>query len=114
MTQSWFVESLCLTASSRRAVVTLLSLLCTKYKKRSRMLGGRLREVIGQAKQIHQSCCLAGSSVMNNLSRMTDVGDVWFPGITAETKACHDAAVAEGQWCTLKDEQGASGILFPV
>lgn len=36
---------------------------------------------------------------------MTDVLDVWFPGITAVTEACHDAEVAEGQWCTMKDEQ---------
>lgn len=109
-----FVESLCLTGSSGRAVVTLLSLLCTKYKALYKMLGDRLREVIGRAKQIHQSCCLPGRSVMNNLSRMTDVLDVWFPGITAVTEACHDADGAEGQWCTLKDEQGASDVLFPV
>lgn len=38
---------------------------------------------MGQAKQMHQSCRLRGSSVMNNLSGMTDVLDVWFPGITA-------------------------------
>lgn len=66
----------CLTGSSRRAVVTVLSLLCTKYKTLSKMLGDRWRQVIGQAKQIHQSCCLPGRSVMNNLSRMTDVLDV--------------------------------------
>lgn len=61
------------------------------------MLGDRQREVIGQAKQIHQSCCLPGRSVMNNLSGVTDVWDVWFPGIIAVTEACHDAEVAEGQ-----------------
>lgn len=94
----------CLTGSSGRAVVTPLSLLCTKYKALSKMLGDRLREVIGQAKQIHQSCCLPGRSGMNNLSRMTDVLDVRLPGITAVTEACHDAEVAEGQWSTMKYE----------
>lgn len=95
----------CLTKSSRKAVVTLWSLLCTKYKTLSKMLGDRLREVIGQAKQIHQSCHRPGRSVMNNLSRMTDVLDVWFPGITAVTEACHDPEVAEGQRRIMKDEQ---------
>ncbi len=77
------------------------------------MLGDGLREVIGQAKQIHQSCRLPGRSVMNNLSGMTDVLDVWLPGITAVTKACHDAEVAEGQRCTMKDEQELqTGFLF--
>lgn len=61
--------------------------------------------MIGQAKQIHQSCCLPGRSVMNNLSMMTDVLDVWLPGITAVTEACCDPEAAEGQWCKLKDEQ---------
>lgn len=61
--------------------------------------------MIGQEKQIHQSCRLPGRSVMNNLSRMTDVLDVWFPGITAAAEACHDPEVAEGQWCIMKDEQ---------
>lgn len=61
--------------------------------------------MIGQAKQIHQSCRLAGRSVMNNLSGMTDVLDVWFRGNTAVTESCHDAEVAEGQRSTMKDEQ---------
>lgn len=74
------------------------------------MLGDRQREVIGQAKQIHQSCRLPGRSVMNNLSRMTDVLDVLFPGIIGVTDACHDAEVAEGQWCNLKDEQELGGV----
>ena len=51
--------------------------------------------MIGQAKQMHQSCCLPGSSVMNNLSGMTDASDVWFPRITT---VIEDAEVAEGQW----------------
>lgn len=89
----------CLTGSCRRAVVTPMSLLCTKYKMFSEMLGDTQRKVTGQAKQIHQSCCLPGRSVMNNLSGMMDVSDVWFPWITAVTEACH-----EGQRCTLKDE----------
>lgn len=42
---------------------------------------------------------------MNNLSRMTDVLDVWLPGITAVTEACRDPEAAEGQCRTLKDEQ---------
>lgn len=77
------------------------------------MLGDGLREVMGQGKQIHQSCCHPGRSVMNNLSRMTDVLDVWFPGITAVTEACHDAGVAEGQKHDLKDEQGFQTGCFP-
>ena len=64
------------------------------------------REVKGQAQQMHQSCCLPGSSVMNNL--MTDVLDVWCPGITAVIESCHDAEAAEGQWFTLKDEAFSS------
>lgn len=80
------------------------------------MLGDRLREVIGQEKQIHQSCCLSGRSVMNNLSRMTDVLDVWMFGFTAETEAYQDTQVSEGQRYTLKDEQQLQVIsrLFPV
>lgn len=50
---------------------------------------------------------------MNNLSGMTDVLDVWFPGITAVTEACHDAEVAEGQRCTVKDEQELQTGCFP-
>lgn len=82
---------------SRKAVVTLLSLLCTKYETLLEMWGDARREVIGQAKQMHQSCCLPGSSVMNNLSGMTDVLDVWFPRITT---VIEDAEVAEGQWAS--------------
>lgn len=48
------------------------------------MFGDGLRVVIGQAKQIHQSCCLLGRSVMNNLSCMTDVLDVCSAPFTAE------------------------------
>lgn len=88
-----------LTGSCRRAVVTPMSPLCTKYKMFSEMLGDTQTKVTGQAKQIHQSCCLPGRSVMNNLSGMMDVSDVWLPWITAVTEACH-----EGQRCTLKDE----------
>lgn len=70
------------------------------------MLRDKQREVIGQAEHMHQSCWLPGRSVMNNLSRMTDVSDVWFSGIIGATDVWHDAEAAEGQRRTLTDEQG--------
>lgn len=62
---------------------------------------------MGRARQIHQSHCLAGRFVMNNLSGVADVlgCSVPPPRITAVFEACHPAGEAEGRRYLLKDER---------